>query len=123
MLQQVAAVITRNEGQGQDVPRRVEPEDVALERFQKFRPPKFNGKTRDEGAERWLENIVGIFKALGYGEERKVNFAVFQLEEDAKDWWNLVDTKWEAEQTPKTWENFEREFQAKFIPGKMFLAE
>ena len=77
MLQQVTAVITRTEGQGLDAPRRVESEDVALERFQKFRPPKFNGKAGDEAAEHWLDNMGNIFRALGYGDERKVNFAVF----------------------------------------------
>ncbi|XP_071917068.1 uncharacterized protein [Coffea arabica] len=47
---------------------------------------------------------------------RKVTFAVFQLEGAARSWWNNIRTKWEREQTPRTWVNFVREFNAKYFP-------
>ena len=59
------------------------PEDVALERFQKFRPPKFNGKGGEEIAEGWIESMNDIYDALRYFEERKVIFGKYQLEEPA----------------------------------------
>nr|XP_027122195.1 uncharacterized protein LOC113739150 [Coffea arabica] len=94
----------------------VESEDRALERFQKFSPPKFLGGPDPDMAEQWLEKMIDIFAALRYSEERQVTFAVFQLEGAARSWWNIIRTKWEREQTPRTWVNFVREFNAKYFP-------
>ena len=94
----------------------VESEDRALERFQKFSPPKFIGGPDPDVAEKWLEKMVDIFAALHYPDERQVTFAVFQLEGAARSWWNVIRQKWEREQTPRTWVNFIREFNAKFFP-------
>ena len=68
----------------------VESDDRALERFQKFAPPKFIGEPDPDVAERWLEKMVDIFAALHYTEERQVTFAVFQLEGAARSWWNVI---------------------------------
>ena len=38
--------------------------EVALERFQKFRPPIFNGEMGDEIAEKWIESMDKIYRAL-----------------------------------------------------------
>ncbi|XP_071933088.1 uncharacterized protein [Coffea arabica] len=94
----------------------VESEDRALERFQKFSPPKFLGGPDPDVAEQWLEKMIDIFAALRYSEERQVTFTVFQLEGAARSWWNIIRTKWEREQTPRTWTNFVREFNAKYFP-------
>nr|XP_027066672.1 uncharacterized protein LOC113692458 [Coffea arabica] len=94
----------------------VESEDRALERFQKFSPLKFLGESNPDVAERWLEKMVDIFAALHYSEERQVTFTVFQLEGTARSWWNVIRIKWEREQTPRTWVNFIREFNAKYFP-------
>nr|XP_027109174.1 uncharacterized protein LOC113729046 [Coffea arabica] len=100
-----------------DQPRNQERcEDKALERFLKFAPPKFHGGSNPEIAETWFERMVDIFAALDYTDERQVNFAVFQFERAARSWWNIVSTKWEREQIPWTWINFEREFNVKFLP-------
>ncbi|XP_071901033.1 uncharacterized protein [Coffea arabica] len=64
-------------------------EDRALERFQKFAPPKFLGGPEPEVAENWFERMEDIFAALHYSEERQVTFAVFQLEGAAHSWWNV----------------------------------
>nr|XP_027122087.1 uncharacterized protein LOC113739038 [Coffea arabica] len=94
----------------------VEREDRALKRFQKFSPPKFLGGPDLDVAEQWLEKMIDIFAALYYSEERHVTFAVFQLEGAACSWWNIIRMKWEREQTPRTWVNFVREFNAKYFP-------
>ncbi|XP_027152186.1 uncharacterized protein LOC113752265 [Coffea eugenioides] len=46
-------------------------EDRALERFQKFAPPKFLRGPNPEVAENWLERMEDIFAALHYTEERQ----------------------------------------------------
>ena len=55
-------------------------EDVALERFQKFRPPRFNGEGGEEIVEKWIEGMKDIYKVLKYQDERKISFGEFQLE-------------------------------------------
>ena len=41
----------------------IEGEDRALERFQKFSPPKFLGGPDPDAAEKWLEKMIDIFAA------------------------------------------------------------
>ena len=53
------------------------PDDIALERFQKFRPPKFNGEVGEEMAKKWIEVIEDIYRALKYSDERKITFGEF----------------------------------------------
>nr|XP_027096157.1 uncharacterized protein LOC113716056 [Coffea arabica] len=93
-----------------------EGKDRALERFQKFAPPKFIGGPNPDVAEGWLERMPDIFAALGYMEERQVSFATFQFEGPARAWWNVVKVKWERERTSWTWNNFTREFNEKYLP-------
>ena len=90
-------------------------EDKALERFQKFAPPKFLGGPDPDVAEQWVETMVNIFTALNYTEQRQVNFAVFQFEGPARAWWNVIRAKWEREQTVWTWANFIRKFNEKYL--------
>ena len=60
------------------------PDDIALERFQKFKPPRFSGKMDEETAERWIESMEDIYETLNYSELRKMSFGRFQLEGPAK---------------------------------------
>ena len=92
------------------------PDDVALERFQKFRPPIFNEEMGDEAAEKWIETIEKIYRALKYNDERKVSFAEFQLEGLAKEWWRVIEEKWALEGRQPLWSAFLDEFRKKFIP-------
>ena len=82
------------------------PEDVALKRFQKFKPPRFNGKKDEETAERWIEAMEDIFETLQYSDARKVSFDRFQLEGPAKAWWQIVDERWKRERKLRTWSTF-----------------
>ncbi|XP_071916280.1 uncharacterized protein [Coffea arabica] len=94
----------------------IDTEDRALERFLKFGPPKFYGGPEPEVAEGWWERISDIFTALNYTEERQVTFAAFQFEGAARSWWNLIRVNWDRNHIPRTWANFTREFNAKFLP-------
>ncbi|XP_027060732.1 uncharacterized protein [Coffea arabica] len=92
-----------------------EGEERALERFQKFLPPKFLDGPDPDIAESRLERMLDIFAALGYPKERQIAFAVFQYEGTARAWWNVIRAKWDREQTPWTWVNFTREFNYKYL--------
>ncbi|XP_071905657.1 uncharacterized protein [Coffea arabica] len=93
-----------------------EGEDRALERLQKFLPPKFLGGPNPDIAESWLEQMLDIFAALGYPEEWQIAFVVFQFEGAVRARWNVIRAKWDREQTPWTWANFTREFNEKYLP-------
>ena len=68
-------------------------DDVALEQFQKFKPPRFSREMDEETAERWIESMEDIYETLNYSELRKVLFGRFQLEGPAKAWWRVVDER------------------------------
>ena len=40
-----------------------------------------------------MEMMDDIYTALKYSDERKVQFAVFQLEGSARAWWRIVNGK------------------------------
>ena len=90
--------------------------DVALKRFQKFNPSKYNGETGVEAAEKWIEDMEKIYKALGYNDARKVTFVEFQLEGLAYSWWRVIEEKWRGEGRQPEWGAFVAEFGKKFIP-------
>ena len=92
------------------------PDNFALERFQKFKRPKFSGEKDEEVTEMWIEAMEDIYETLNYSEPRKVSFGKFQLEGPTKAWWRIVDERWRAEGIPRTWAQFLVEFRKKFIP-------
>nr|XP_027090374.1 uncharacterized protein LOC113711405 [Coffea arabica] len=94
----------------------IDTEEQALERFLKFGPPKFYGGPEPKVAEGWWKRISDIFAALNYTEERQVTFAAFQFEGATRSWWNLIKVNWDRNHIPRTWTNFTREFNAKFLP-------
>ncbi|XP_073017797.1 uncharacterized protein [Primulina eburnea] len=93
----------------------LEANDRALERFLRFKPPKFEGKPDSCQAESWLSKINKIFSILKYPKEQKVNFSTYLFEEAAHNWWRTVEHRWTKNHTPKTWENFLQEFKGKYI--------
>ena len=60
--------------------------------------------------------MINIFAALNYLEERRVTFGAFQFEGPAHAWWNVIRAMWGREQIARTWVNFIREFNEKFLP-------
>ena len=85
-LARMASYLERQEGRRNRRERATAevPNDIALERFQKFRPPRFNGMGGEEEAERWIDAMNDLYDALQYSEARKVAFGKFQLEGPAK---------------------------------------
>ena len=89
---------------------------MALERFHKFRPPKFGEAGGEESAERWIDSMNDIYKVLQYSDDRKVAFGEFQLEGPAKNWWRVIEDKWKQTNQQPTWEAFPIEFRKKYFP-------
>ncbi|XP_075478834.1 uncharacterized protein LOC142519687 [Primulina tabacum] len=81
----------RPHDQAQD--HHIEANDRALERFLRFKPPKFEGKPDAYQAESWLSKINKIFSILNYSDEQKVNFPTYYLKKQLITGgvqWNIV---------------------------------
>ncbi|KND54440.1 hypothetical protein BSCH_01509c [Candidatus Paraburkholderia schumanniana] len=65
----------------------------------------------------WMERMSDIFATLDYTEARQIAFASFQFEGPARAWWHMIQAKWEDEMVPRTWANFVREFNSKYLPS------
>ena len=68
------------------VPLRLEDLDSVSERFQKLKPPTFEGGVDPKISENWLRTIERMFSYGRIPEESKVSCAVFYLREDASYW-------------------------------------
>ena len=118
-LARMASYLERQEGRRNREERATAkvPNDIALERFQKFRPPRFNGMGGEEEAERWIDAMNDIYDALQYSKAMKVAFRKFQLEGPAKSWWRIIEEKWNQEGRLHNWDEFLGEFRKKYIPA------
>lgn len=98
-------------------PQGVEPRTVLPSEFTKFNPPIFAGLPDPDVAEVWLERMKDIFKMLNCVDSQRVTFATFQLEGMARDWWAILERKWQGAGTAGSWDEFCREFRKKFVPS------
>ncbi|KAK2968515.1 hypothetical protein RJ640_016834 [Escallonia rubra] len=81
-----------------------------LKNFMNMHPQEFVGEGDPDKAENWIRNLEKIFTTMGLNDEMKLLLATFRLENDAACWWEMIDSKWTAAQTVRTWELFETEF-------------
>ncbi|KAK2967191.1 hypothetical protein RJ640_022447 [Escallonia rubra] len=58
---------------------------------------------------------------MGRNDEMKLLLATFRLENNAACWWKMIDSKWIAAQTVRTWELFKTEFNKNYIPQSVKL--
>ena len=66
------------------------PMSKLVEQFLRLKPQRFNGRGDPEAAPRWVEELEKAFEVLGCTEEEKVTLAVYQLQENANDWWRAT---------------------------------
>ncbi|MQL73902.1 hypothetical protein Taro_006275 [Colocasia esculenta] len=59
--------------------------------FRSLDPPRFAGSTDPDEAENWLKAIERIFRMIKCTEEEKVCLTTFQLDRDARAWWETVE--------------------------------
>ncbi|XP_056166339.1 uncharacterized protein LOC130137868 [Syzygium oleosum] len=86
-----------------------------VEQFLKLKPPKFNGKGDPEAAPRWVEGLEKAFEVLGCTEAEKVTLAIYQLQDNADDWWKATKGRVFPEGTAPTWTVFSETFLGKFF--------
>ncbi|XP_030460829.1 uncharacterized protein LOC115681128 [Syzygium oleosum] len=86
-----------------------------VEQFLKLKPPKFDGKGDPEAAPCWVEELEKAFEVLGCIEAEKVTLAVYQLQENASDWWKATRGRVFPEGTAQTWAVFIENFYGKYF--------
>ncbi|XP_056167283.1 uncharacterized protein LOC130138154 [Syzygium oleosum] len=90
-------------------------EAAAAAAFLKLKTPKFDGKCDPEAAPRWVEELEKAFEVLGYTEAEKVTLAVYQLQDNASDWWKATRGRVFLEGVAQTWAVFSENFYGKFF--------
>ncbi|XP_061356373.1 uncharacterized protein LOC133300799 [Gastrolobium bilobum] len=97
-------------------------EEIARRRlkdFRNFQPPIFEGGDNPEIAARWLQMIEHIFERMGCPEAHKVDYASYQLIDEALTWWTSARALLRAQHVDLTWEVFRRVFLDKYFPKAM----
>ncbi|MCI35000.1 gag polyprotein, partial [Trifolium medium] len=87
-----------------------------LTSFNNQNPPKFRGDGGPAAADLWLQAMKKIFGAIHCPEEEKVTLATYQLLGDAEYWWGNASLLTEGAYEEFSWENFKRNFLAKYFP-------
>ncbi|MCQ7582457.1 retrotransposon gag domain-containing protein [Salmonella enterica] len=92
------------------------PPPVQLEplyvRFQKMKPPVFEGSSDPLAAEGWLTTLQDIMRFMGLNEQEKVLCASFVLRQDARFWWDTVAARKNID--TMIWSEFLAEFRKKY---------
>ncbi|XP_056168702.1 uncharacterized protein LOC130138507 [Syzygium oleosum] len=102
-----------NQGQGQGTVNR--PMHQLVEQFIKLKPPKFSGKGDLEAAPRWVEELEKDFEVLECTDNEKVTLAVYQLQDNANNWWKATGDRILPEGTARTWTVFTESFYEKYF--------
>lgn len=85
------------------------------DRLRKQNPPKFDGLGNLMDVEKWVWAIEKIFNYIGCNDKERVACAIFQLEDEADFWWELVRWTITAEEREDfTWEDFKNELYGKY---------
>ncbi|XP_056163450.1 uncharacterized protein LOC115665761 [Syzygium oleosum] len=68
-----------------------------------------------EAAPRWVEELEKAFEVLGCTDNEKVILAVYQLRDNANDWWKATWDRVFPEGTAQTWVAFTESFYGKYF--------
>ncbi|XP_056162530.1 uncharacterized protein LOC130136280 [Syzygium oleosum] len=80
-----------------------------------LKPSKFDGKGDPEAVPRWVEELEKTFEVLGCIEAEKVTLAVYQLQDNASDWWKATRGRVFPEGVAQIWAVFFENFYGKFF--------
>jgi hypothetical protein len=92
------------------------PEDITRE-LQKIKLPEFAGGRASERAEAWLEGMTRCFALRDYASNSKAKIAIFQLRDNALNWWGNLERQLHLTPDTVSWELFEERFRRKYLPA------
>jgi hypothetical protein len=91
------------------------------EELKKAKPPSFNGKIeRGEEAEDWLLGLKKYFRVHDYSKNLKARIAIFNLNGNAKIWWEDLKNVKVISEEELSWKQFEKHFKKKYLLEKYF---
>ncbi|MQL67905.1 hypothetical protein Taro_000159 [Colocasia esculenta] len=85
--------------------------------FRSLNPPRFSGSTVPDEAEHWLKETERIFRVMQCAAGDKLLLATFQLQKDARAWWESVEATRENGQF--TWNEFKEAFNSKYFSERV----
>jgi hypothetical protein len=85
------------------------PKDI-MQELQKIKLPEFVGGRASEHAEAWLEGMTMCFSLRGYSSNSKEKIAIFQLRDNALNWWGNLERQLHLTLDTVSWELFEERF-------------
>ena len=94
-------------------PQRPENNDSVSERFQKLKPPIFEGGVDPKVSENWIRTVERMFSYGRIPDEAKVSCATFYLRDAASYWWDTIMSVYDV--ATMTWERFRELFEVKYI--------
>jgi hypothetical protein len=89
-------------------------EDIARE-LQKTKLPEFSGGRASEHAEEWLEGMTRCFTLRDYASTSKEKITIFQLRDNALNWWGNLERQLHLTLDTVSWEIFEERFWRKYF--------
>ena len=94
-------------------PSKPEGNDSICERFQKLKPPTFEGEADPKVAENWIRTVERMFSYGRIPNEAKVSCAAFYLRDAASYWWDTMISVHDV--ATMTWEKFRELFEVKYV--------
>ena len=85
--------------------------------FKGMNPPKFCGSSDPDEAEHWVKEIERVFRVMQCSDQEKVLLATFQLERDARAWWEATEVI--LPHNPITWAEFLEHFNNKYFSDRV----
>ena len=86
-----------------------------LKRFRKHHPPKFTGGGDPMVADRWFMQVEKVLEVMKItSDTTRIRLVAFQLEGEAKVWWNSARTSRDLE--TMIWVEFQELFMGKYFP-------
>jgi hypothetical protein len=76
-----------------------------------------SGGRASERAEAWLEGMTRCFSLRDYASNSKEKITIFQLRDNALNWWGNLERQLHLTPDTISWELFEERFQMKYLPA------
>ncbi|OWK25869.1 hypothetical protein AJ87_00070 [Rhizobium yanglingense] len=113
--QQLERLMMQGAPRNQDM---VAPNGQCMERFQRLRPPVFDGQSTDPiVAEEWIRTMEDMMTYAKIEDREKVTCATFHFALDARFWWDTIKTSMDV--TAMSWDKFKVVFFDKYFSRTM----
>ncbi|XP_057728769.1 uncharacterized protein LOC130944456 [Arachis stenosperma] len=89
---------------------------MTLATFLKVHPPSFRGSTNPTEADNWFQAMECALQAQHVPHNQYVEFAAYQLREEAQHWWQVECRLLQLQNADVPWDVFQTAFYKKYFP-------